>query len=441
VGQTLQLAATGVGLIGARRDVSPFVTWSSSNPAVAAISSTGLATALAPGTTTLGAALDVYRVPGLPPGRLTATTLLTVLPALTGITIPPGTLGSPVGETLQLQALGAFSDASTRDLTPLVTWASSNPAVATVTAGGLVTAKALGVANITAGRDGIVGTLALTVTGARPSITITSPANGATITADRVIVRGTASGAPGDIGVTVNGFPALVNGGQWAIELPLAPGANVISAAATDSTGAQFTTSLDVTVPQATRPSMLLRGVPDSGVAPLPVTFTAINQTGRPLVQFEFDPLGKGTFAPLPPTFDTFATTYTGAGLMLPTLRATDDQGRVYTATTVVNIEAPDTVTARFQALWTSFKARLQAGDIPGALAHLTPKLQARFQTVFQLGADLPAIGAGLGNLEVLNQVGNLAETVIVQAENGTPSLYFIYFRRTPLGQWLIEEM
>jgi hypothetical protein len=187
---------------------------------------------------------------------------------------------------------------------------------------------------------------------------------------------------------------------------------------------------------------MLLRGFPDSGVSPLPATFSLINQTGRPLVQFEFDPLGRGTFAPLPPTFDTFATTYTGAGLVFPTLRATDDQGRVYTATTVVSIEDPDAVTARFQALWASFQARLQAGDIPGALAHLTPKLQARFRTIFQdLGTALPTIAAGLGDLEVLDQVGNLAETVILQAEEGAPMLYFIYFRRNLFGQWLIEEM
>ncbi len=58
-----------------------------------------------------------------------------------------------------------------------------------------------------------------------------------------------------------------------------------------------------------------------------------------------------------------------------------------------------------------------------------------------QLGPDLPAIAAALVNLEVLEQVGDLAEAAIVQQENGVPFLHFIYFRRDSLGRWLIEEM
>ena len=107
-----------------------------------------------------------------------------------------------------------------------------------------------------------------------------------------------------------------------------------------------------------------------------------------------------------------------------------------------MNVEDPQIVTARFQGLWTSLKARLQAGDVPGALAYLAPTLRPRFETVFaQLDANLPAIAASLGTLEVLEQVDELAETVIVQQENGVPMLYFIYFRRDSLGRWLIEEM
>ena len=38
-----------------------------------------------------------------------------------------------------------------------MSWATSNPAVATVTPGGLVTTRAIGTAALTATRDGIVG--------------------------------------------------------------------------------------------------------------------------------------------------------------------------------------------------------------------------------------------------------------------------------------------
>ena len=110
--------------------------------------------------------------------------------------------------------------------------------------------------------------------------------------------------------------------------------------------------------------------------------------------------------------------------------------------TAIVNVEDPQTVTTRFQGLWTSLKARLGAGDFPGALAHLAQNLQPRFRAVFQqLQTDLPTIAAGLGEIEVLEQVGDLAEAAIVQQENSMPFLYFIYFRRDTLGRWLIEEM
>jgi hypothetical protein len=399
---------------------------------VATISPAGLVTALAPGTTTLVARF----------GTLTGSTPLTVTPPLTALTIPPGALSLPLGETLQLQAQGMFSDASTRDLTTLVTWATSNPAVASITPGGLVTTRALGVAALTATRDGIVGTLTLTVTGPRPTIAITSPTNGAIINADHVIVRGTVAAAPGDIGVTVTGYPALVNGNQWAIDLPLVPGGNAIVATATDSSGAQSSSSISVTVPQATPSPLILTAIPDSGVAPLDVKLALFNQTGRTLVQFELDATGSGTYGAPTPTFDGVTVTYTGAGLAFPMLRATDDQGTRYTATTIVNVESGLTVTARFQALWTSFKARLRARDVAGAQTMLNPELQERFVRIFQeLGPDLPTIADTLGNLEVIDQVGDIAEGVVVLPRAGRPRLFFIYFWRDALGRWLIGEM
>ncbi len=134
--------------------------------------------------------------------------------------------------------------------------------------------------------------------------------------------------------------------------------------------------------------------------------------------------------------------TYAREGVYHPTVTMTDAAGRQFSASTVVLVDDPATITARFQARWNSFKDRLGAGDIPGALAHLTPTLQPRFQGTFQqLAPDLPAIAAGLGEVQVTGQVGNIAEGVVVQNVNGTAYLRFIYFRRAVSGQWFIEEM
>ncbi len=144
VGQTLQMTAFGRILGTDRRDdVTSLAGWTSSNLAVATISGSGLVTALAPGTTTITAVVcgvSLYAAFG--------STTLTVTPTLTAITVPP----AAVGLTIQLQALGTFSDQSTRDLTALVTWATSNPAVATISPAGLVTTVGQGVAALTAAR-------------------------------------------------------------------------------------------------------------------------------------------------------------------------------------------------------------------------------------------------------------------------------------------------
>src|SRR5438093_3370887 len=87
-----------------------------------------------------------------------------------------------------------------------------------------------------------------TVTGL--SLTITSPANGATIETDRALAKGTVSGATTDVGVAVNGVPAFVTGTEWAAEVPLNPGPNVLTVIATDISGSQVSTSLNLIVSQ-----------------------------------------------------------------------------------------------------------------------------------------------------------------------------------------------
>ena len=273
-------------------------------------------------------------------------------------------------------------------------------------------------------------------------IQITEPSSGATITSDSVLVRGLVDAGGLEVGVSVNGIVSAVQGNTFAVLVPVSPDTTTLAAIATTAAGATASQSIAITVAGTPAPKITLIASPASGVAPLRVTWHVSNETGRALARFEFDETGAGTFGAPTTTFDGVQTTYTTPGFKFPTLRATDDQGTTYTATTVVSVEDPQTVTTRFQTRWSSFKGRLQAGDVSGALTHLAPTLQPRFQRIFQqLGADLPTIAASLGDLEVLGQVGDLTEAVIVQQENGVPFLHFIYFRRDSRGRWLIEEM
>ncbi len=81
-----------------------------------------------------------------------------------------------VGQTVQLTATERLTSSTTQDVTSTSTWQSSNPAVATVSGAGLVTAVSLGSAIITATSQSVAGTLSvLVVTNTVKSILIVGP--------------------------------------------------------------------------------------------------------------------------------------------------------------------------------------------------------------------------------------------------------------------------
>src|SRR4029077_18136350 len=152
VGATVQLTATPKDALGNPLS-GRVVTWSSSNPAVATVSASGLVTGVAAGSATITATSE---------GQ-SGTSALTVtnVPVAT-VTVSPASASGSVGATVQLTA--TLKDALGNPLSGrVVTWSSSNPAVATVSASGLVTGVAAGSATITATSEGKSGTSALTM--------------------------------------------------------------------------------------------------------------------------------------------------------------------------------------------------------------------------------------------------------------------------------------
>ena len=170
-GQSSQLAASGAYDDGTTKDVTHDVHWSSSNPAVATVDASGLVTAVAPGTATITGTLDGQSATL----SVTVTNATLNVGGLT-ITVPPLTLA--VGLTGQLAASGTYSDGTSADVTANVQWDSSDPAIATVSLTGQVTAVAPGTATITGILDGQSATLSVTVTNATINaggLTITVP--------------------------------------------------------------------------------------------------------------------------------------------------------------------------------------------------------------------------------------------------------------------------
>lgn len=109
-------------------DTTDKVVWSSSNAAVAKVSSTGVVTAVKPGTAVITATA----------GSVKATCTITVanpVVKVTGIKITASSRSIAAGKKVQLKATAAPSNADNK----AVTWTSSNKKVATVNSKGVVT--------------------------------------------------------------------------------------------------------------------------------------------------------------------------------------------------------------------------------------------------------------------------------------------------------------
>src|SRR5262245_8012090 len=166
VGSTQQFTATGTYSDGSTQNVTSQVTWASSNTAAATINSSGLATAVAAGTTTISATL----------GSVHGSTGLTVTQSPLTITtsaLPGATAG--VAYSATLTATGG---------TPPYTWSIASgtlPAGLTLTSGGVIsgTPTATGTSSftvkVTAGAQNVTKALAITPNPAMAMIWPTKP--------------------------------------------------------------------------------------------------------------------------------------------------------------------------------------------------------------------------------------------------------------------------
>lgn len=160
-GTFVQLDAVGVYSDGTTVNITDQVAWVAGSPAVA-ISN-------APGSR--GRAFGAQVAANVDVSALLAgingTTSLSVTPAVLTTLAVSGSRPLAKGTTLQLGALGTYSDGTTQDLTASAAWSTVNPAVATVTSpGGLVRAVEVGTTGVIAVWQGVRGTAPLEVTAA-----------------------------------------------------------------------------------------------------------------------------------------------------------------------------------------------------------------------------------------------------------------------------------
>ena len=178
VGQTAQFTATGVFGHGSNhpsssQDLTDSATWTSSVPAVATVSATGVATGLSAGTTTITASMNGYTGVvsasatltvsgggGVSPGSSVVS--MAIIPSAQSVAVP--------NQTAQFLAIGTTSTGQTVNLTNAVAWSSSSQQIATIGGTtGLATALGQGTSTITAlyvsGGSTLTATATFTVQG------------------------------------------------------------------------------------------------------------------------------------------------------------------------------------------------------------------------------------------------------------------------------------
>ena len=199
-----QFFATATFSDQSTQDVSANATWNSTNTAVATVNLVGVATAVSSGPATISAAF----------GGQTGSAQLTVDAAtLSSITVTGPSVLAP-GSTANYQALGHYSDQTTQFITGLVTWASTNSSVVSITTGGIANGLSAGSANITAAYQGVTSNFFGVIVTSSPLVSIALTPSTAT-TYEGVSLQFAATGT------FMNGqTQTLTNNVTWASSQP-----------------------------------------------------------------------------------------------------------------------------------------------------------------------------------------------------------------------------
>jgi uncharacterized protein YjdB len=303
VGQTAQLKAVGTygnAKHSSTEDITSAVTWTSTAPAVASVSASGLVTAVGAGTTTVMANATAFN------GPVHSSAIITVTGsgggssggAVSSLSIIPGSQSvSAPGQTSQFLAIGTTSAGGTLNLTNQVTWGSSSTQIATVNpTTGLATGVARGTAAITAlytnpsGGSVVTGTANFTVTGGTTqqftavNITPTSQALSASGQTGQLIALGTSgtTGLQQDVTSSSqikwsSSSSSIASVSSSGLVTGLSAGTTTINAALTNADGSVVSSSASVTVSLTAPPQPLL----SLTIIPSSITVGNLQDTGQ----------------------------------------------------------------------------------------------------------------------------------------------------------------
>src|SRR2546426_506737 len=199
--------------------------WSDLNAAIATVSATGLVTGVAAGAATITATSE---------GKSGTASVTVANVPVASVTVSPTAPNMYVGGTVQLTATP--KDAAGNVLTGrVVTWASSNAAVATVSATGLVTGGAAGGVAIAATSEGQSASATISVANVPVASVVISPTTAVVLVGATVQFAATLKDAAGNVlsgrSVTwASGAPAVATVSSTGLVTGVAANAVTITA-------------------------------------------------------------------------------------------------------------------------------------------------------------------------------------------------------------------
>jgi hypothetical protein len=166
-----------------------------------------------------------------------------------------------------------------------------------------------------------------------PVISISAPANNSTFATTRINVLGSFTEANLK-SITVNGVPAFVTGSAtWeALNVPLAVGANTITATAEDLAGNSSAVTIAVTGNANPVDPVQLTATPVGGFAPLQVTLQVQSSAPGTLQQVLYDFTGDDTSFQTAANLQPIIHTYSSPGQYFPAVTLVTTAGRFSSA-------------------------------------------------------------------------------------------------------------
>ena len=322
VGQQSQLSASTTDALG-RPIAGTGVTWTSINPEVATVASSGVVTGVSTGEAKIVANAAQFSD--------TATVRISAVP-VAAVSVAPTSLALSTGASAQLTA--AASSASGAPLAGrLTTWTSSDASVATVSPAGVVTGIGAGTATIAATIDGKKATAEVKVTSAAVASLTVSPNTSSLVVGQTTQVSAVVKDAAG---TTLSGRAVTWASSDEAVATISSSG--VVSAVAAGSVtisgtseGVKGSVTLTVSAATVARVTVSLNSANVAVGQTTQATAAALDASGQPIsgrtVTWSIDPSSIATVST--------GGVVTGVAAGSATLTATVDGKSASTAVTV----------------------------------------------------------------------------------------------------------